>query len=86
MEGGVPCTTPNAKALNGLDKIDNFFSLDMHYNLSLFEDSTVLSFSVMNLTDEDPPFTSLNLNYDPFTHDARGRMYKIGLTYTWKPE
>jgi iron complex outermembrane receptor protein len=73
-------------SLANLGRIDSFFTIDAHYNLSLFDDSTVLSFSVMNLADKDPPFTSTNLNYDPFTHDARGRMYKLGLTYAWKPD
>ncbi|HEU4429117.1 MAG TPA: hypothetical protein VFT98_10205, partial [Myxococcota bacterium] len=75
-----------APALPALAKIDNLFVLDAHYVVRLFEESTALSFSIQNLTDEDPPFASTDLNYDPFTHDARGRMYKIGLTYTWQPK
>lgn len=69
-----------------LANIDNQFILDLTYVVRLFDESTTLSFSVLNLTDEDPPRASTDLNYDPFTHDARGRMYKIGLTYSWSPE
>ncbi len=73
-------------SLPNLAKVDSHFVVDTHYNVALFEESTVLSFSVMNLTDEKPPQASMNLNYDPFTHDSRGRMYKVGLTYTWQPQ
>jgi iron complex outermembrane receptor protein len=69
-----------------LAKIDNLFVVDMHYVVRLFDETTALSFSILNLTDENPPFASTDLNYDPFTADARGRMYKIGLTYSWQPK
>jgi iron complex outermembrane recepter protein len=36
--------------------------------------------SVTNLTDEDPPFARLDLNYDPFTHNGIGRTVKFSLT------
>jgi iron complex outermembrane receptor protein len=36
----------------------------------------------MNLADKDPPKTSTNLNYDPYTADPFGRMIKVGFTYT----
>jgi len=36
--------------------------------------------SVENLTDEDPPFVRLELAYDPFTANALGRVFKLGLT------
>jgi iron complex outermembrane receptor protein len=83
--GGALCTT-GGTVVNGLDEIDNQFVLDAHYVLRLFDDSTALSFSILNLTDEDPPHAATDLNYDPFTHDARGRMYKLALTYTWQPK
>ena len=73
-------------SLPNLAKIDNHFVVDAHYNVALFEESTTLSFSMLNLTDERPPQASMNLNYDPFTHDSRGRMYKVGLTYSWSPQ
>jgi iron complex outermembrane receptor protein len=75
-----------APSLPTLAKIDNFFTVDMHYVVRLFEESTALSFSILNVSDEDPPRASTDLNYDPFTHDGRGRMFKIGLTYSWTPE
>jgi iron complex outermembrane receptor protein len=72
--------------INGLDKIDNHFVLDMHYTVRLFDESTMIAFSILNLTDEDPPFAATDLNYDPFTADPRGRIYKLALTYTWSPQ
>jgi iron complex outermembrane receptor protein len=55
---------------------------DLYYNVTLFNDSTFLSVGVMNLADKDPPKTSTNLNYDPYTADPFGRMIKVGFTYT----
>ncbi len=55
---------------------------DFHYNYR-WTDQTKLSFSVFNATDEDPPFASGDLNYDPFTHSAFGRMFKLSVTHTF---
>ncbi len=66
-----------------LRNIDSVAYSDVYYNVSLFNDSTVLSLSVMNLTDEDPPATQSDLNYDPYTADPFGRMFKVGLRYTF---
>ncbi|HAY07723.1 MAG TPA: TonB-dependent receptor [Hyphomonas sp.] len=41
---------------------------------------TTLSFSVDNILDTKPPFARLELNYDPFTGDAIGRTFKVGIT------
>ncbi len=59
---------------------------DIYYNVTLFNDSTLLSMGIMNLTDEDPPATSTNLNYDPYTADPFGRMIKVGIQYTFGPQ
>lgn len=63
-----------------LRNIDSQWTHDIHYNLSLFEGDTRFSLSIVNATDEDPPQTSTDLNYDPYTHSAFGRMIKVGLT------
>jgi outer membrane receptor protein involved in Fe transport len=67
-------------SIPGLAKIDSQVTHDIHYNVDLF-DAAKLSFSVINLTDEDPPSASTNLNYDAFTHNAFGRLIKVGLVY-----
>ncbi len=36
--------------------------------------------SVVNLTDEDPPFVTREMNYDAFTHNPFGRIYKVGVS------
>jgi outer membrane receptor protein involved in Fe transport len=51
--------------------------------LSLFEGNATVSLSAINFLDEDPPFVSVGPNYDPFTHDPRGRVLKLGLKYAF---
>ncbi|MEM7766344.1 MAG: TonB-dependent receptor [Pseudomonadota bacterium] len=69
-----------APSVPELGKIDSQVTHDITYNLSLFDGNTRLSASVFNLTDEDPPQASTDLNYDPYTHNPFGRMFKIGIT------
>jgi iron complex outermembrane receptor protein len=33
------------------------------------------------VTDEEPPFARLDLNYDPFTHNPLGRTFKLGVVH-----
>jgi len=40
--------------------------------------------SVYNISDEDPPFARLDLNYDPYTANAFGRMIKIGVQWRFE--
>lgn len=59
---------------------------DLHYNLSLAALGDALAqsalwVSIYNLTDEDPPLTPLDLNYDPYTHNPFGQMVKVGLRH-----
>ena len=70
----------------GARDIDDHQTYDLHYNLSLaavnpeLEDSAFWV-SVYNLTDEDPPFARLDLNYDPYTHNPFGQMIKVGVRH-----
>lgn len=64
-----------------LATIDDQVTHDIHYNVNVMEGLRV-SLSVFNVTDEDPPLAALDLNYDPLTHNAFGRMFKLGVTYT----
>lgn len=59
-------------------EIDSFMTLDLNYRLNLGE-RTTLTAGVQNLTDEDPSFARLDLNYDPFTGDAIGRTIRVGV-------
>jgi iron complex outermembrane recepter protein len=58
-------------------------TFDLHWNWTLLDDSLMLSLSGINLTDEDPPLVALDQSYDPFTHNAFGRMIKAGVKYTF---
>ena len=69
-------------SLASLKTIDSMFTVDFTYNIDLMEDSLNLNLSVFNLLDEDPPQTQTDLNYDPYTHSAFGRIIKIGVRYT----
>ncbi|MCR9259339.1 MAG: TonB-dependent receptor [Pseudomonadaceae bacterium] len=68
-------------ANSSLAKIDDHITHDLHYNVEI-TDSVRVSLSAINLLDEDPPAASLDLNYDPLTHNAFGRMIKLGIVYT----
>jgi iron complex outermembrane receptor protein len=59
-------------------EIDAQTTLDLNYRLDLGDHTTVLA-GVQNLTNEDPAFARLDLNYDPFTGDAIGRTIRVGL-------
>ena len=64
---------------NGSDTIDSQTTFDLFYNWqSPWE--LDLGLSVVNVTDEDPPFAAFDLNYDPYTHNPFGRTWKISLT------
>jgi iron complex outermembrane receptor protein len=59
-------------------KIDETWLAEIDYRVLLPWDTTV-TLSVDNLFDQDPSFARLDLNYDPFTGNAYGRTYKIGV-------
>ncbi len=61
------------------EEIDSWTTVDLHWNMQL-PWNTLLSLSATNISDEDPPFARLDLNYDPYTHNPLGRVVKIGVT------
>jgi iron complex outermembrane recepter protein len=69
---------PNAVAANtrGLE-IGSYTTVDLAYVLQLPADST-FSASVTNLTDKDPPFSRLELSYDPTVVSPLGRTVEVG--------
>ena len=40
-----------------------------------------IALSALNLTDAEPPFADVELMYDGFTHDPKGRRLKVAVTY-----
>ncbi len=61
--------------------VDSQITYDLHYRLNLFNDSTALTFSAINFTDEQAPLARVDLGYDAYTHNAFGAMYKVGIEY-----
>jgi iron complex outermembrane receptor protein len=59
--------------------IDAQIIQDLNYRVFLPWDAT-LTATVGNIFDKDPSFARLDLSYDPFTGNALGRTYKVGLT------
>jgi outer membrane receptor protein involved in Fe transport len=71
----------DAPGLPSLGTIDDHLTHDIHYINNMFENWT-LSLSVVNATDEEPPTASTDLAYDGYTHNAFGRMIKLGVVFT----
>jgi outer membrane receptor protein involved in Fe transport len=65
-------------------EIDDQSTFNVHYNFRFNSDNTRLFASIYNFTDEDPPLTLLDLNYDPYTHSAMGIMWKLGVQHRFE--
>lgn len=61
--------------------IDSQTQFDLSYNYRFNDDLTKVNFTIGNLTDEEPPFARLDLNYDPFTHNPFGRTFKLAVVH-----
>jgi iron complex outermembrane receptor protein len=80
------CAPPAAGGLTGCTpliisdgkNIGSFITYDLNYRHDLGPNSTFTA-GVENLTDQAPPFARLDLNYDPFTASALGRVIHVGL-------
>lgn len=63
------------------ENIDSQTTFDLFYNLqSEAFGGFDFGLSVVNVTDEDPPFAAFDVNYDPYTHNPFGRTFKISVT------
>ncbi|MFQ3665637.1 MAG: TonB-dependent receptor, partial [Sphingomonadaceae bacterium] len=63
-------------------RIPAFYTIDFSWNLTLPND-LALNFTVFNLTDKEPGFARLDLNYDPFTANPLGRHFSFGVRKTF---
>ena len=54
---------------------------NLYYTYSFREGDSSISASVVNLTDEDAPYVRQDLRYDARTHNAFGRIFKVGFTH-----
>ena len=62
-------------------QIDDHLTYDFHIGFSAFGDKVDTTFSVINLTDEEPPLVPHELAYDANTHNPVGRIIKVGIDY-----
>jgi outer membrane receptor protein involved in Fe transport len=62
--------------------VDSQNTFDLHYQYSFMDDAARITLSAINFTDEEPPLARVDLNYDGYTHNAFGRMIKVGIEYT----
>ena len=70
----------NAVANADLRSIDSMMTQDATL-IYTWNDLTVAG-SVYNLADEDPPQVYAAQEFDPYTHNPLGRMWKLQLTYS----
>ncbi|HTE39287.1 MAG TPA: TonB-dependent receptor, partial [Steroidobacteraceae bacterium] len=73
----TPPTPAGSPANKNGETVDSFLTFDIAYNLQLPANVSINA-AVFNVTDEDPPFARLDLNYDPFVGSPLGRYFKIG--------
>ena len=68
--------------LNNRDdsEIDSMATLDLFYNWNYEPWQTNVGLSVINVFDEDPPYTQFDTVYDPYTHNPFGRTFKVSVT------
>ncbi|GFE89456.1 TonB-dependent receptor plug domain-containing protein [Steroidobacter agaridevorans] len=64
---------------DGRREIGSFLTHDLVYRLELPAE-TMLTASVINLTDRDPPLALLDLSYDPFIGNPLGRYFKLAFS------
>ncbi|WP_340692848.1 TonB-dependent receptor [Hyphomonas sp.] len=62
------------------EKIDSQTTFDLFYTWQSTPLDLDIGLSVVNVTDEDPPFAAFDVNYDPYTHNPFGRTFKISFT------
>ncbi|MXZ54551.1 MAG: hypothetical protein F4077_03465 [Gammaproteobacteria bacterium] len=70
--GGVPVSS---------FEVDGFTTLDITAQWFLERFGLNVAFSILNLTDEPPPFANVEFAYDGMTHNPKGRRIKFSLSY-----
>ena len=61
--------------------IDDQTTIDLHFTANFMDDALSVTVSGINVTDEEPPVAYSDLMYDGYTHNALGRMFKVGVRY-----
>lgn len=61
--------------------IDSQTTFDLHVTGNFMAEDLSVTLSAINMTDEEPPIAYGDLMYDGYTHNAIGRMIKVGFKY-----
>jgi len=61
--------------------VDEHTTLDLNASYSFNSNKTRFFLNITDLTDEEPPYASLDLSYDPYTHSPLGRTVKVGFSH-----
>ena len=77
-QAGVVASGGSTAYVNELQEIEAQVMADLNFSFQLPAE-TILTATVINITDEDPAQAALELNYDPFTGFPLGRTFKIGI-------
>ena len=70
--GGVPVSEFEVGAFTTLDITGQWYLEGLGLNVAL---------SILNLTDEPPPFANVEFAYDGMTHNPKGRRIKLSINY-----
>ena len=62
-------------------EVEGFTTLDVTAQWFLERFGLNVAFSILNLTDEPPPFANVEFAYDGMTHNPKGRRIKLSLNY-----
>ena len=62
-------------------EVESFTTLDITAQWFLERFGLNVAFSILNLTDEPPPFANVEFAYDGMTHNPKGRRIKLSLNY-----
>lgn len=62
-------------------EVEGFTTLDVTAQWFLERLGVNVAFSILNLTDEAPPFANVEFAYDGMTHNPKGRRIKLSLNY-----
>ena len=60
--------------------IDSFLTCDVNFLWRLSSQFNI-ALSALNIADAEPPFADVELMYDGFTHDPKGRRLKLAVSY-----
>lgn len=80
IQEGVDSANPGALVpVTFGNSVDSFLSNNLYVNYVLPWGDTTMTLSIVNLFDEDPSESRLEMSYDPFIGNPLGRTFELGL-------